>query len=102
MFEVEKPLATLGIGVDQIPDRIRKSVFLTGNDLGKLGNVERLPNDAELEEFAREERIRTIFESSDNGMEAREQLHEYAKELLEEDKVSKAWKALLCDKLNRS
>jgi len=102
MFEVEKPLATLGIGVDQIPDRIRKSVFLNGNDLGKLGNVERLPNDAELEEFAQEERIKTIFENSDNGMEAREQLHEYAKKLLEDDKVSKAWKALLCDKLNRS
>ncbi len=101
MFEVEKPLATLGIGVDQIPERIRKSVFLDGNDLGKLGNVESLPNDAELEEFARDSRIVGIFESSDNGMEAREQLHEYAKELLDQNEVQKAWKALLCDKLNR-
>lgn len=102
MFEVEKPLATLGIGVDQIPERIRKSLFLDGNDLGKLGNVERIPNDQELESFAQEERIRTIFENTDNGMEAREQLHEYAKELLDNNQVDKAWKALLCDKLNRS
>lgn len=102
MFEVEKPLATLGIGVDQIPERIRKSLFLDGNDLGKLGNVERIPNDQELEGFAQEERIRTIFENTDNGMEAREQLHEYAKELLDNNQVDKAWKALLCDKLNRS
>ena len=101
MFEVEKPLATLGIGVDQIPDRIRKSIFLDGNDLGKLGNVERLPNDAELEEFAKGSRIRSIFEESDNGMEARELLHQYAKELLNTNEVSEACKALLCDKLNR-
>ncbi|MGB0980144.1 MAG: flavin reductase family protein [Croceimicrobium sp.] len=101
MFEVEKPLATLGIGVDQIPERIRKSVLLSGNDLGKLGNVERLPNDTEIANYANEERIKNIFESSDNGMEARELLHEFAKELLEENKVNEAWKVLLCDKLNR-
>lgn len=102
MFEVEKPLATLGIGVDQIPERIRKSLFLDGNDLGKLGNVERVPSDQELEAFSQEDRIRTIFENTDNGMEAREMLHEYAKELLDNNQVDKAWKALLCDKLNRS
>ncbi len=101
MFEVEKPLATLGIGVDQIPERIRKSIFLDGNDLGKLGNVERMPNTAELEAFAEKPRIRGIFEESDNGMEARELLHQYAKELLDKNQVEKAWKALLCDKLNR-
>lgn len=101
MFEVEKPLTSLGIGVDQIPDRIRKSIFLDGNDLGKLGNVERLPNDEELQTFADKRRIRTIFEESDNGLEARELLHQYAKELLDKNQVEKAWKALLCDKLNR-
>lgn len=101
MFEVEKPLATLGIGVDQIPERIRKSIFLDGNDLGKLGNVERMPSIAELETFAERPRIKSIFEESDNGMEARELLHQYAKELLDNNKVEKAWKALLCDKLNR-
>lgn len=101
LFEVEKPLAKLGIGVDQIPKRIRESVYLDGNDLGKLGNVENLPSDQELEEFAKHWRIVEIFEKSANGLEAREMLHQYAKELLDENKVSKAWKALLCDKLNR-
>lgn len=102
LFEVEKPLTTLGIGVDQIPKRIRESLYLTGNDLGKLGNVERLPSDAELEEFCQNYRVKEIFESSANGLEIHEQLHHYAKELLEENKVYKAWKALLCDKINRS
>ncbi|WP_417599890.1 flavin reductase family protein [Owenweeksia hongkongensis] len=101
LFEVEKPLAKLGIGVDQIPKRIRQSTYLDGNDLGKLGNVESLPNDAELAEFAENWKIKEIFEKSANGLEMHENLHQYAKELLDEDKVSKAWKALLCDKLNR-
>lgn len=101
LFEVAKPILTKGIGVDQIPPRIRTSMFLDGNDLGKLGNIERLPNQQELEEFAENYRIKEIFESSSDGMEAREALHQYAKELLDKNKVIKAWKALLCDKLNR-
>lgn len=101
LFEVEKPLATKGMGVDQIPKRIRESTLLSGNDLGKLGNVENLPSDADVEEFAEHWRIKEIFSNSSDGMEAREQLHQYAQELLEQNKVQKAWKALLCDKLNR-
>lgn len=101
LFEVEKPHIRLGIGIDQIPKRIRESMYLDGNDLGKLGNVESLPNDAELAEFAEHWKIKEIFEKSANGLEMHENLHQYAKELLDENKVSKAWKALLCDKLNR-
>ncbi len=102
LFEVEKPLSSLGIGVDQIPKRIKESVYLDGNDLGKLGNVEKLPTEEELKEFAEHWRIKQIFESSSDGLEAREQLHQYAKELLDDNKVQKAWKVLLCDKLNRN
>lgn len=101
LFEVEKPLTTLGIGVDQIPKRIRQSTYFDGNDLGKLGNIEKLPTDAELAEFAQHWKVKEIFEKSDNGMEVHEKLHQYAKELLDENKTAKAWKALLCDKLNR-
>lgn len=102
LFEVEKPLSTLGIGVDQIPKRIRQSTYLDGNDLGKLGNVEKLPSDEEIEETAEHWRVKEIFEKSSDGLEAREMLHHYAKELLEKNKVQKAWKVLLCDKLNRN
>lgn len=101
LFEVEKPLAKLGIGVDQIPKRIRESYILSGNDLGMLGNVERMPSDSDIEEFYNHHRIQSIMTSSADGMERREMLHHYAKELLEEGKVEKAWKALLVDKLNR-
>lgn len=102
LFSVVKPVARMGIGVDQIPKRIRESYILSGNDLGKLGNVETLPSDEEIEEFAKHHRIGSIMSQTTDGLERRELLHHYAKELLEEGKVEKAWKALLVDKLNRS
>ena len=51
MFEVPKPLSSLGIGVDAIPAEIRESKILTGNDLGKLGNVEALPQKKQIESY---------------------------------------------------
>lgn len=102
LFEVEKPLSTLGIGVDQIPRRICESEHLNGNDLGKLGNVEKLPTDAELQEMADDHRIKDILENSTSEAEMHRHLDQYAKELLEKNNVPKAWKVLLSDKLNRS
>lgn len=101
LFEVEKPLSTIGIGVDQIPKRIRESIILTGNNLGKLGNVERLPSDEELEDYCKGNSVQTIFSNSTDGLEVREQLHQLAQDLLSDGKVEEAWKALLSDKLNR-
>ncbi|MEM7085386.1 MAG: flavin reductase family protein [Bacteroidota bacterium] len=51
LFEVEKPLRTQGIGVDALPEAVKLSTVLTGNDLGKLGNLEQLPSEKELITF---------------------------------------------------
>jgi flavin reductase (DIM6/NTAB) family NADH-FMN oxidoreductase RutF len=53
-FEIPKPLRTLGIGVNLLPERIKNSMILTGNDLGMLGNIEALPSTSEIEEFINE------------------------------------------------
>ena len=50
-FEIPKPISTLGIGVDALPENVKNSMILTGNDLGMLGNVEKLPNDKEVDAF---------------------------------------------------
>ncbi|MBM3433593.1 MAG: flavin reductase family protein [Bacteroidetes bacterium] len=100
LFEVEKPIATRGIGVDALPRSVRLSTILTGNDLGKLGNIEMLPLQSEVEEFMQHHRIQTIFRQYADPIERREALHQYAKEQLEKGKVRKAWKALLVDRLN--
>lgn len=54
IFEVEKPIRTMGIGVDALPDSIRNSTILTGNDLGILGNSERIPSEEEVMVFVKQ------------------------------------------------
>jgi len=76
MFEVEKPLRTLGVGVDALPLAIRQSRILSGNDLGKLANVETLPAEIDADTNPAEEAQRR------------------AKELLDKGSVADAWKAL--------
>lgn len=101
LFNVEKPHVRLGIGVDMIPNAIRNSTILTGNNLGQLGNVERLPDAEEINAFADDYRVREIVNSAADGMEKREALHTLAQELLEENQVWDAWKVLLQDKMAR-
>lgn len=88
LFEIAKPLTTLGIGVDTIPEEIRNSEILTGNDLGKLGNIETLPSKEEIAEFSKELNINN-----------REEAHQIAKNYLAEGEVENAWKVLLSSKL---
>lgn len=52
LFEIPKPIRTLGIGVDGLPVHIRNSTVLTGNNLGRLGNLERLPSAEEISKLA--------------------------------------------------
>lgn len=91
MFEVPKPLSSLGIGVDSMPEGIRTSKTLTGNDLGKLGNVEALPGSGEVEEFLKSsgEDAQLIKEGN------KEKIHKKAQFYLEKDEPLKAWKILL-------
>ncbi len=94
LFEVAKPIANLGIGVDQIPDSIRLSPVLTGNNLGQLGNVEQLPDKTAIEREL--PAVKEIAERFSQDPESYEQhLHELAKQLLEEGKVNEAWAVLL-------
>jgi len=91
LFEVPKPLSTLGIGVDAISATIRNSPILTGNDLGLLGNVDRLPTEDEINDFVlAESGMQEFIASSDT-----EEIHRKAKEYLKRNKVQSAWKLLL-------
>jgi flavin reductase (DIM6/NTAB) family NADH-FMN oxidoreductase RutF len=86
LFEVDKPITTLGIGFDNIPDSIKNSEVLTGNDLGMLGNVEALPSEVEISEFAKENNLKDFKEK---------ELHDAAKFLLSQNNTADAWKTLL-------
>ncbi len=96
LFKVEKPVRTVGIGVDSIPAAIRNSIILTGNNLGQLGNVEVLPSDEDIELFKSSAELKLILDSTIGDSTNRErELHQFAKRLLEEGHVNDAWKALL-------
>lgn len=91
LFEIPKPLTTLGIGVDAIPEKIRLSKVLTGNNLGMLGNVERLPSAEEINNFINtSEEIKTL-KNANNETE----IHLLAQRFLENNDVHSAWKVLL-------
>ena len=93
LFKVQKPNVHLGIGIDSLPDAIRNSQYLTGNDLGKLANVESIPDIlATFEDY----QLRQIVQYySINPEDMEKEIHRYAHELLEMGKVEEAWQVLL-------
>jgi flavin reductase (DIM6/NTAB) family NADH-FMN oxidoreductase RutF len=91
MFEVKKPLSTLGMGIDAIPLEIRESKVLTGNDLGKLGNVEILPVKEEISAFIAKNKDLAELINTKNIKE----IHSRAQLFLEENNTDAAWKLLL-------
>ena len=93
MFQVNKPNTQLGIGIDSLPEGIRKSNILTGNHLGLLGNVHDLP---EVNPAFEDERLKSIIQYySVNPHEMEKELHHYAAELLNSNHVDAAWQVLL-------
>lgn len=89
IFKVPKPLDRLGVGIDSIPEKIRLSKVLTGNDLGMLGNVEVLPAESDYQLLKTDPEVANAFAKGDVAM------HELAKKYLAEQKVEQAWKILL-------
>lgn len=94
LFEVAKPVRSIGIGVDAIPFSIRNSKILTGNNLGQLGNVEVLPSAEEVEAYKSSSGLIELLNAND----AEREIHLRAKQLLDECNVMDAWKVLLAKK----
>jgi len=78
LFEVPKPVRNLGVGIDQLPENIRTSSILTGNDLGMLGNVETIPE-----------------ATASNDSLSWEEKQQEAHNLLVNAKIQEAWQMLL-------
>ena len=96
LFEIPKPNRNLGIGVDQIPDAIRNSSVLTGNNLGRLGNIEKMPENDAVEAFSTTDEIVALRERfSNNQAGFVNALHNLAQKYLENNQLEKAWLTLL-------
>lgn len=93
VFEVHKPNIQLGVGVDALPEHIRNSDVLTGNNLGMLGNSTSIPL---VSEVLYDDRLINILRDNTGDIRTRQSaLHIYAKELLDAGEVDKAWQVLL-------
>lgn len=96
LFEIPKPLHTKGMGVDQLPPSVRNSAVLTGNDLGRLGNIAQLPSPEYIQEVLAEEAVKTIFETCPNQSDKLEkEIHQLAKQVLQEGNTEKALAVLM-------
>ena len=84
IFVVPKPNEKVGIGYDQIPEKIRNSKILTGNDLGILANVEQIPASSEL--------TPDEAQAFQQGTDA---AHKLAQLYLQQGRTEDAWRILL-------
>ena len=96
LFEIPKPLKTKGIGVDSLPEYARNSTVLTGNDLGRLGNLEILPDAASIESLKQNQAIKTLMDTHKNNTSGLKiALEILAKEYLKEGNPQKALAVLM-------
>jgi len=83
IFTLEKPASKLAIGVDSLPEDIRMSTTLTGNDLGKLGSLQLMPTAPEIEKYIVSPVFRTIStKNSGNTFKILEEAHKKAHSLI--------------------
>lgn len=95
MFEITKPITTIGMGFDNLPIDILESKVLSGNNLGQLAGIEEIPNETDVNEFKLLELSDLFLSLEDQPIKLEEELHLKAKELLEENKLEEAWMTLL-------
>lgn len=74
IMSIIQPVEKMGIGIDKLPDYIRQSDVLTGNDLARLATVTQIPT-KEATHIARSEIL--------------------AKQRIKEGKIDEAWQHLL-------
>jgi hypothetical protein len=80
LYEITKPISRIGMGIDNLPEEIRSSEILTGNELAILASAESIPNKIELN-----------IRIKKNTVEK----HILAKEFLSQGKTEEAWQILL-------
>lgn len=96
LFRIAKPGNVAGIGVDLLPERTRLSRVLSGNDLGRLGSLDRLSSPLEIKEARQSKAVRDILGAAGMSEEQKEsQLHLLARQFIESGEVRKALSILM-------
>ncbi len=91
LFEIPKPIRTKGIGIDALPKGIRESEVLTGNNLGRLGNLEALPSQADIDAIQNDDEVRMMLKKlGAQNPKLKNQLHWLAQRTLMDGETAKA------------
>jgi flavin reductase (DIM6/NTAB) family NADH-FMN oxidoreductase RutF len=96
VFTVPKPNDKTSLGIDALPELVRMSKVLTGNELARLGSLENFPTAVEVAKYAKSDLIQLfhIKYVADPEM-LLEQAHLKARELISVGEVYEAMKLLL-------
>ncbi len=95
MFEIKKPITTCGIGFDALPSDVLKSSILTGNDLGQLAGIEKLPNETDVNEYKLIELSELFLSLEEDAVQLEIEIHKRAQDLLKRNLLEEAWMTLL-------
>ncbi|MEP1486862.1 MAG: flavin reductase family protein [Algibacter sp.] len=95
LFEIPKPIYNKGIGIDNLPKHVVDSNILSGNNLGRLGNLEQTPNALQIEKHKKRADIQSIFQIEDEN-ERKDQLHKYAQVFIKNNQPEIALEVLFC------
>lgn len=88
IYTIFQPQNILGIGFDQLPEGIRRSKVLTGNELAQLAALTEPPVNASVSELKNDAYIQKLLQSE----QPREALHRYAQKELAKENVELAAK----------
>ena len=80
VYPIYQNVGEITIGFDQLPESIRNSEILTGNNLGQLAGMTALPSAEEIQVLKDDEEMQSILKSEN----AKETLHTFAKTILDE------------------
>lgn len=82
VHKIFQPVVPATIGFDELPDSVRTSSVLTGNNLGQLAGMKTAPTEADILALKEENvHIQDILKSD----EPLQNLHHFAKKILDED-----------------
>jgi flavin reductase (DIM6/NTAB) family NADH-FMN oxidoreductase RutF len=98
MFTVPvfKMAGELGMGFELLPEGIRKSKYLSGNDLAQLAACERIPTEKELFELKDVAEVQLVVDKYGHDFELfAKEMHLLAKQEIEQENVTLAWKVLM-------